>query len=60
MYLTFVGDKRNYALNADKTSVNILSLTRVSINDSGTYTCHASQSMTGWPDFPHTQVSNDT
>lgn len=43
-------------LNGLETSVNILSLISVSTNDSGTYTCHAFQSMTGSPDFPHAQV----
>lgn len=45
-------------LNDEGTSVNILSLTRVSFKDSGTYTCHAFQSVTGWPDLPHAQVYN--
>jgi len=40
----------------EETSVSILSLTNVSTKDSGTYTCHASQFVSGWPDFPHVQV----
>lgn len=40
----------------DETFVNILSLTSVNTNNSGTYTCHAFQSLTGWSDFPHAQV----
>lgn len=43
-------------LSDKDTYVSILSLTRVTANSSGTYTCHAFQSMTGWPDFPHAQV----
>lgn len=43
-------------LSNEETSVNILNLRRVSTKDSGTYTCHAFQSVTGWPDFPHVQV----
>jgi len=51
-----VGYRHNTILNDEETSVNILSLTRVSSKDSGTYTCHALQSVTGWPDLPHAQV----
>lgn len=43
-------------LSDKDTFVSILSLSRVTTNSSGTYTCHAFQSMTGWPDFPHAQV----
>jgi len=43
-------------ISDEGTSVNILSLTKVSSKDSGTYTCHALQSVTGWPDLPHAQV----
>lgn len=43
-------------LSNEETCVNILKIIRVSTKDSGTYTCHAFQSVTGWPDFPHVQV----
>ena len=52
----FIGHQHNSMLNDEETSVNILSLTRVSSKDSGTYTCHALQSMIGVPDQPHAQV----
>lgn len=51
-----LGNKHNTILNYDETSVNILSLINVSTKDSGTYKCQATQSVTGWPDFPHAQV----
>jgi len=43
-------------LSDEKISVNVLSLISVSSKDSGMYTCHAFQSVTGWPDLPHAQV----
>lgn len=52
----FIGNKHNIRLGDGETFVNILSLVNVNINNSGTYTCHALQSMTGLPDFPHAQV----
>lgn len=50
------GHQYNSRISDQGTSVNILSLTRVSSKDSGTYTCHAYQSVTGWPDRPYAQV----
>ncbi|XP_060838288.1 protogenin B-like [Rhopalosiphum padi] len=54
-FINSTGYRHNTLLNDEGTSVNILSLTRVSSKDSGTYTCHALQSVTGWPDLPHAQ-----
>ncbi|CAH1721858.1 unnamed protein product [Aphis gossypii] len=54
-FINSTGYRHNTILNDEETSVNILSLTRVSSKDSGIYTCHALQSMTGWPDMPRAQ-----
>ncbi|XP_050421746.1 protogenin B-like [Adelges cooleyi] len=54
-FTSSTGNKNRVILKEDE-AVSILSLTNVSVKDSGTYTCHAFQTMTGWPDFPHAQV----
>lgn len=54
-FMNSTGHQHNTMLSDEGTSVNILSLTRVSSKDSGTYTCHALQPVTGWPDLPYAQ-----
>ncbi|VVC40187.1 Hypothetical protein CINCED_3A025745 [Cinara cedri] len=51
-----IGNKQNTMLSNKDTYVNILSLTRVTTNSSGTYTCHVFQPMTRRPDYLHAQV----
>lgn len=51
-----IGNKQNTKIGDEEYFVNILSLTNVSTENSGVYTCLAFQPGIRWPDFAHTQV----
>uniref|UniRef100_A0A2S2PYT6 Protogenin n=1 Tax=Sipha flava TaxID=143950 RepID=A0A2S2PYT6_9HEMI len=55
-FTTSTGNKQNTKISDVELFVNILSLTNVSSENSGIYTCLAFQPLIRWPDFAHTQT----